>query len=65
MIPKPDGYVKRMVGILIKLCAIKPYAEDAFPLLIERLGVSPTNQLPMYAENAALVLVPLLVLAVL
>jgi hypothetical protein len=40
------------VGILIKLCMIKEYAKDAFPLLIERLKVSPTNQLPMYAENA-------------
>ena len=40
------------VGILIKLCAISEYAEDAFSLLIERLLVSPTNQLPMYAENA-------------
>ena len=28
------------VGILIKLCAISGYAEDAFPLLIERLLVS-------------------------
>jgi hypothetical protein len=40
------------VGILIKLCAIRDYAEDAFSLLIERLLISPTNQLPMYAENA-------------
>ncbi len=40
------------VGILIKLCAIKEYAEDAFALLNERLKISPTNQLPMYAENA-------------
>ena len=39
-------------GILIKLCAIKEYAEDAFSLLNERLKISPTNQLPMYAENA-------------
>jgi hypothetical protein len=40
------------VGILIKLAAIKKYADDAFALLLERLKISPTNQLPMYAENA-------------
>ena len=40
------------VGILIKLCASKKYAADAFTLLIERLKISPVNQLPMYAENA-------------
>jgi hypothetical protein len=40
------------VGILIKLCATKEYAADAFSLLNERLKISPTNQLPMYAENA-------------
>ena len=40
------------VGILIKLCAVKRYAKDAFALLNERLLKSPTNQLPMYAENA-------------
>lgn len=39
------------VGILIKLCATKEYAEAVFLLLIERLKISPTNQLPMYAEN--------------
>ena len=40
------------VGILVKLCGMKEYAEDVFPLLNERLIKSPTNQLPMYAENA-------------
>ncbi|HRH50984.1 MAG TPA: hypothetical protein PLP23_19695 [Panacibacter sp.] len=40
------------VGILIKLCSRKEYAENAFSLLNERLKISPTNQLPMYAENA-------------
>lgn len=40
------------VGILIKLAAVKKYAEDAFQLLLERLKLCPTNQLPMYAENA-------------
>lgn len=40
------------VGILIKLCAVPTYADDAFTLLNERLIKCPTNQLPMYAENA-------------
>lgn len=40
------------VGILIKLAAIKEYAEGAFSLLLERLKASATNQLPMYSENA-------------
>jgi hypothetical protein len=40
------------VGILIKLAAVKEYASDAFALLNERLKSCPTNQLPMYAENA-------------
>jgi hypothetical protein len=40
------------VGILIKLCAVKKYAADAFDLLNERLKKCPTNQLAMYAENA-------------
>lgn len=39
------------VGILIQLAAVKKYAEDAFQLLVERLKICPTNQLPMYAEN--------------
>jgi hypothetical protein len=34
------------------LAAVKKYAEDAFQLLLERLKISPVNQLPMYAENA-------------
>lgn len=40
------------VNILIKLCSLKPYANDAFELLNEQLRSCPTNQLPMYAENA-------------
>ncbi len=40
------------VNILIKLCAEKKFSEDAFVLLIEQLKNCPTNQLPMYAENA-------------
>lgn len=40
------------VNILIKLCAIEQYADNAFTLLIEQLLKSPTNQLPMYAERS-------------
>jgi hypothetical protein len=40
------------VGIVIKLASIKQYADTAFALLIEQLKKCPTNQLPMYAENA-------------
>ncbi len=40
------------VNVLIKLSAVKPYADKAFTLLIEQLLKCPTNQLPMYAENA-------------
>jgi hypothetical protein len=40
------------VAILIKLMAIPKYADDTFQLLNEVLQTSPTNQLPMYAENA-------------
>jgi hypothetical protein len=40
------------VSILIKLAGIKQYADKAFALLIEQLKECPTNQLPMYAENA-------------
>ncbi|AXY77380.1 hypothetical protein D3H65_26865 [Paraflavitalea soli] len=40
------------VNILISLCSLKPYTDKAFPLLIEQLLNSPTNQLPMYAEKA-------------
>jgi hypothetical protein len=40
------------VGILIKFCAVRQYANDAFSLLNQRLMVCPANQLPMYAENA-------------
>ncbi len=40
------------VRILIKLAGIKQYADKAFALLIEQLKKCPTNQLPMYAENA-------------
>uniref|UniRef100_UPI00262D5584 hypothetical protein n=1 Tax=Fluviicola sp. TaxID=1917219 RepID=UPI00262D5584 len=40
------------VNIFIKLCETPDFAEDSFPLLIEQLKKSPTNQLPMYAERA-------------
>lgn len=40
------------VNMLIKLCSVKEYAAHAFTLLIEQLKSCPTNQLPMYAENA-------------
>jgi hypothetical protein len=40
------------VNILIKLCSVKQYADNAFSLLTEQLLNSPTNQLPMYAERA-------------
>ena len=40
------------VNILIKLCAIEKYSDNAFALLNEQLLKSPTNQLPMYAERA-------------
>jgi len=41
------------VNILISLTAEKKYRDKTFPLLIEQLMTCPTNQLPMYAENAA------------
>jgi hypothetical protein len=40
------------VSILIKLAAEKEYAENALLLLQEQMKTCPTNQLPMYAENA-------------
>ncbi|WP_239615155.1 hypothetical protein [Cohnella mopanensis] len=40
------------VSILIKLYRSERYADQVFPLLISLLKSCPTNQLPMYAENA-------------
>lgn len=40
------------VGILIKLAAQPAYADTAFPLLLEQMKKCPSNQFPMYAENA-------------
>lgn len=39
------------VKILISLATQKLYLSRVFPLLMEQLLGSPTNQLPMYAEN--------------
>lgn len=41
------------VGILIKMLTEPIYADDCFALLMEQLTKCPTNQLPMYAEQAA------------
>lgn len=41
-----------LIAILIKLCAVNRYSENAFDLFNEQLAKYPTNQLPMYAENA-------------
>ena len=41
----------RCVNILVKLCGIKGYSEEVFPLLVERILVSPPNQMPTYAEK--------------
>lgn len=40
------------VKLLIKLCSVGKYSEDAFSLLNEQLIQSPSNQFPMYAELA-------------
>lgn len=40
------------VNILIKLCSVKKYSDNVFPLLIEQILNSPSNQLPMYAERS-------------
>lgn len=42
----------RCVKILVSLSEIAGYSDKAFPLLLEQIMKSPTNQLPMYAENA-------------
>lgn len=41
-----------VVGILVKLGAMKQYANECVPLLIEQLMSCPNNQFPMYAEMA-------------
>ena len=40
------------VGILIKLSSLQQYSQNAFLLLLKQLKTCPTNQMPMYAENA-------------
>ncbi|BBI32420.1 sister chromatid cohesion protein PDS5 [Cohnella abietis] len=40
------------VSILIKLYSVERYTDQIFPHLIKQLESCPTNQLPMYAENA-------------
>jgi hypothetical protein len=40
------------VSILTKMVAIRKYEKTTFKLLIIQLKTCPTNQLPMYAENA-------------
>lgn len=40
------------MALLLKLCTLPEYAEDAFQLYKEELISCPSNQLPMYAENA-------------
>ncbi len=40
------------VSILTKMATIRKYKKTAFNLLIDQLKSCPTNQLPMYAENA-------------
>jgi len=39
------------INILIHLCTINKYREQTFTLLLDQLGKSPVNQLPMYAER--------------
>ena len=41
-----------LMAILTKLCSVAKYSENAFDLFNEQLSKCPTNQLPMYAENA-------------
>ncbi|HWL86553.1 MAG TPA: hypothetical protein VNO21_12165 [Polyangiaceae bacterium] len=40
------------VGIFIQLAARPEYADECLPILLRELGSCPTNQLPMYAEQA-------------
>ncbi len=40
------------VSILTKMTTLRKYKKTAFNLLIDQLKNCPTNQLPMYAENA-------------
>jgi hypothetical protein len=42
----------RAVGILIKLATQSNYTSQSLGLLLDQMYACPTNQLPMYAENA-------------
>lgn len=44
------------VSILIKLSGVSDYRADTLPLLNEQMLRCPSNQLPMYAENALVVI---------
>ncbi|MEO6049906.1 MAG: hypothetical protein ABIP78_01055 [Pyrinomonadaceae bacterium] len=46
------------VNILIELLATPAYSGEAFAQLQKQLSTCPTNQLPMYAENAASSIAP-------
>ena len=46
------------VKTLTKLAAQERFARTAMPLLLEQLRTAPLNQLPMYAEMAATVVMP-------
>lgn len=44
------------VGVLVKLGALKQYAPECLPLLLEQLAQCPNNQFPMYCENSLAVI---------
>ena len=45
------------MSILIKLASSRnEYSDQAVSLIMEQMRLSPTNQLPMYAENAVSVI---------
>ena len=44
------------ISILIKLAANPVYTADVLSLLLNQMHTCPTNQLPMYAENALVVI---------
>lgn len=46
------------VKTLTKLAAQERFARTAMPLLMEQLRTAPTNQLPMYAELVASIILP-------
>lgn len=48
----------RYTSILAKLNSRREYREAVFPLLLAQLRSAPVNQLPMYAEVAALSVLP-------